>query len=133
LSEAAAIARFSGGDAFGAGRINLKSLNSPQLFRRRVSDETILSCDETISCFGADIRKRRVVTNATTQRRAAPAAKSGDGQMRNLSFIVAFAFALVAPSLAGSPNSSLPGAGTFAYNGSQVVDMVPQVVVVATR
>jgi hypothetical protein len=53
--------------------------------------------------------------------------------MRTLSFVVAFAFVLVAPSLAGSPGSSLPGAGAFVYNGSPVVDLAPHAVVVATR
>jgi hypothetical protein len=53
--------------------------------------------------------------------------------MRTLSFIVAFAFVLVAPSLAGSSDNSLPGIGTFAYNGSPVVGAAPQAIVVATR
>jgi hypothetical protein len=40
--------------------------------------------------------------------------------MRTLSFILAVAFVLVGPSLAGSSDNSLPGIGTFAYNGSPV-------------
>ena len=36
--------------------------------------------------------------------------------MRTLSFILAFAFVLAGPSMAGSLDSSLPGVGTFAYN-----------------
>ncbi len=36
--------------------------------------------------------------------------------MRSLSFILAFAFALAGPSLAGSKDSSVPGIGTFSYD-----------------
>ena len=39
--------------------------------------------------------------------------------MRTFSFILAFAFVLAGPSMAGSPDS-LPAAGTFAYNGAPV-------------
>jgi hypothetical protein len=41
--------------------------------------------------------------------------------MRTLSFILAFAFILAGPSLAGTPDGNLPGIGTFAYNGSPIV------------
>jgi len=37
--------------------------------------------------------------------------------MRTLSFILAFAFVLAGPSLAGTPDS-LPAAGAFTYNGT---------------
>ena len=50
--------------------------------------------------------------------------------MRTLSFILAFAFVLAAPSIAGSPHS-LPGVGTFAYNGSPVASASSPVVVAA--
>lgn len=41
--------------------------------------------------------------------------------MRTLSLILAFAFVLAGPSMAGSADSSsLPGIGAFAYNGSPV-------------
>jgi len=53
--------------------------------------------------------------------------------MRTLSFILAFAFVLVGPSLAGSPDNSLPGIGTFAYHGSPIVTSAPQAMVVAAR
>jgi hypothetical protein len=89
--------------------------------------------DETISAFGADIRKQRMVIHSTTKRRAAPALEPGDSQMRTLSFILAFAFVLAGPSMAGSLDSGLPGVGTFAYNGSPVVNSVPQAIVVAAR
>jgi hypothetical protein len=46
---------------------------------------------------------------------------TGDNLMRTLSFILAFAFILAGPSLAGSSDSAaLPGIGTFSYNGSPV-------------
>ena len=46
--------------------------------------------------------------------------------MRTLCFILAFAFVLVGPSMAGSSDGSLPGIGTFAYNGSPIVTTVPR-------
>ena len=46
--------------------------------------------------------------------------------MRTLSFILAFAFVL-APSLAGL-SDSLPGVGTFSYNGSPMTAAAPVVV-----
>ncbi len=53
--------------------------------------------------------------------------------MRTLSFILAFAFVLVGPSLAGSSDNGLPGIGTFAYNGSPVVNSAPQAILLAAR
>ena len=35
--------------------------------------------------------------------------------MRTISFILAFAFVLAGPSMAGCPDQGLPGIGTFAY------------------
>jgi len=53
--------------------------------------------------------------------------------MRTLSFILAFAFVLAGPSIAGSADSGLPGIGTFAYNGSPVDTAAPHAIVVAAR
>jgi hypothetical protein len=53
--------------------------------------------------------------------------------MRNLSFLLAFAFLLAGPSMAGSTDSGLPGIGTFAYSGSLVAISAPQTLVVAAR
>jgi hypothetical protein len=53
--------------------------------------------------------------------------------MRTLSFILAFAFVLAGPSLAGSSDNSLPGIGTFAYNGAPIATSTPQAIVVAVR
>lgn len=49
--------------------------------------------------------------------------------MRILSFLLAFI--LAGPTLAGSPDGSLPGFGTFAYNGSPIVTAAPSIVVAA--
>jgi hypothetical protein len=53
--------------------------------------------------------------------------------MRTFSFILAFAFILAGPFLAGSSDGDLPGIGTFAYNGSPIVTTAPQAIVVAVR
>ena len=45
--------------------------------------------------------------------------------MRTISFILAFAFVLAGPSMAGSSDQDLPGIGTFAYNGSPVAIPAP--------
>jgi hypothetical protein len=52
--------------------------------------------------------------------------------MRTLSFILAFAFVLAGPSMAGPSENRMPGIGTFAYNGSPIV-AAPQAIVVAAR
>jgi hypothetical protein len=41
--------------------------------------------------------------------------------MRTISFILAFAFILAGPSMAGSSDGSLPGIGTFSYGASHTV------------
>ena len=51
--------------------------------------------------------------------------------MRTLSFILAVAFVLAAPSIAGSSDAGLPGVGTFAYNGSPIGSAAPSIVVAA--
>jgi hypothetical protein len=53
--------------------------------------------------------------------------------MRTLSCILAFAFILAGPSMAGSADGNLPGIGTFAYNGSPIATSAPQAIVVAAR
>jgi hypothetical protein len=51
--------------------------------------------------------------------------------MRTLSFVLAFAFVLVGPSLAGSSDNGLPGVGTFAYSGSPAA--APHTLLLAAR
>jgi hypothetical protein len=109
----------------------LKSLDFPAIASTDRGDETILPDDETISRFGADIRKRRMVIDPATKRRAAPATKPGDSQMQILSFILAFAFILAGSTIAGSSDSGLPGIGTFAYNGSPIAVPARQTIMVA--
>ena len=53
--------------------------------------------------------------------------------MRTTSFILAFAFILAGPSMAGSSDQHLPGVGTFSYHGSPVVDPASKPVVVAAK
>jgi hypothetical protein len=42
--------------------------------------------------------------------------------MRTISFMLAFAFVLAGPSMAGSSDNDLPGVGTFAYSGSPLAN-----------
>jgi hypothetical protein len=45
--------------------------------------------------------------------------------MRTFSFVFAFAFVMAGPSIAGAADGSLPGVGTFSYNGSPIVTAAP--------
>jgi hypothetical protein len=51
--------------------------------------------------------------------------------MRSFSFVLAFAFVLAGPTLAGTPDGSLPGIGTFAYGSSPIVTAAPSIIVAA--
>lgn len=53
--------------------------------------------------------------------------------MWTFSVILAFAFLLAGPSIAGSSGTSLPGIGTFAYTGSPIMADAPQLTFVASR
>jgi len=53
--------------------------------------------------------------------------------MRILGSILAMAFVIAGPSIAGSPDSGLPGVGTFAYGGPPIVPLVPSAIIVAVR
>jgi hypothetical protein len=102
------------------------------LFRRARDEETIAGGDETVFRFGADILKQPVVirlpTNGGDRRH-----QTGDSQMRTISFILAFAFALAGPSMVGSADNGLPGIGTFAYHGSPVTVAASQPLVIAAK
>ncbi|MDI4236580.1 hypothetical protein AAFX91_40760 [Bradyrhizobium sp. 31Argb] len=53
--------------------------------------------------------------------------------MRTISFILAFAFVLAGPSMAGSSDSGLLGIGAFSYTGSPIVSATTQAIVVAAN
>jgi hypothetical protein len=48
--------------------------------------------------------------------------------MRTISFILAFAFILAGPPIAGSSDDTLPGIGTFSYGGAPAIASAPMVV-----
>jgi hypothetical protein len=98
------------------------------MFRRIDSDETIQGSTKPFSPCGADIRKQRLVIQPSDQ--TAAIAGPGDSSMRTLSFILAFAFLLAGPSMAGSADS-LPAAGAFAYNGAPATNAAPLVLAAA--
>jgi hypothetical protein len=53
--------------------------------------------------------------------------------MQTLTLMLAAAFMLVFPALAGNSESARQGIGTFAYNGSPLAVSVSQPIVVAAR
>ena len=52
--------------------------------------------------------------------------------MRCISFLLALAFVVAGPSLAGRSDGGPPGIGTFVYGGLSIVTAAPAIVV-ATR
>jgi hypothetical protein len=105
---------------------------SANCFVGQLAKKQFCPATKPFPAFRADIRKHRLGISPTTKRRDSAAGDTGDSQMRTLSFILAFAFVLAGPSIAGSSDTPLPGIGTFAYNGSLVV-AAPQAMVVAAR
>jgi hypothetical protein len=89
--------------------------------------------DETIFRFWCRTAETPNGYQGSDSNGGKPVATTGDGKMRTLSIIVAFAFVFVGPSIAGSVDNGVPGVGTFAYTGSPVATSVPQAVVVAAR
>ena len=49
--------------------------------------------------------------------------------MRTISFMLALAFILAGPSMAGSTDGNVPGIGTFAYTGSPAISAPAPMVV----
>ena len=84
------------------------------------------------SAFGADVRKQPLVINLANETADTAGSRTRRLKMRTVSFILAFAFILAGPSMAGS-SDGVPGIGTFSYNGSPVTDSAPQTLVVAAR
>jgi hypothetical protein len=88
--------------------------------------------DETIIRFEAERWKPRMGYQGANKTADRADRQTGDSQMRTFSFILAFAYILAGPTLAGSSDGNLPGTGTFAYNGSPIA-VAPQAIVVAAR
>ena len=53
--------------------------------------------------------------------------------MRTATLMLACALLVAGPTMAGWPDRSLPGVGTFSYNGSPIATPAPHAVVVAVR
>ncbi len=107
--------------------------DNTRLFRPIVSwtrrEEINRGADETIFRFSR--RHPETPRGYQSVSETAPGAASiGDSQMRTLSFILALAFILAGPSMAGSSDGSLPGIGTFSYGSPITADAA---VLVAAR
>jgi hypothetical protein len=100
-------------------------------FRRLGRDETVPGTTKPFFAVPAELRKQGRVIQPATRTAVNAGIQTGDSQMRTRSFILAFAFVLAGPSVAGSLDSSLPGIGTFTYSGSPVA--TPEALVVAVR
>jgi hypothetical protein len=103
------------------------------LFRPPQLDETILQPDETIFRFWRRYPETAVGYQIVNETAGTAGTETGNSQMRTISFILAFAFILAGPSMAGSSDNSLPGVGTFSYNGSPVTTQAPPSIVVAAN
>jgi len=86
---------------------------------------------ETIFRFWRRYPETAVGYHTANKTAGTSAPNTGDCQMRTISFILAFAFVLAGPSIAGSSDNGLPGIGAFSYNGSPVTNSAPQPFVVA--
>jgi hypothetical protein len=106
---------------------------SKQCFIRTPAKKQISARRNHFSLLAQNAGNAAWLSSSQQERRTAPAATTGDRQMRTLSFILAFAFLLAGPSMAGWPDNSLPGVGTFAYSGAPIVTSAPQAIVVAAR
>jgi hypothetical protein len=103
------------------------------MFRRNRCDETILLSNETIFRFWRRYPETAVGYHTANETAVSLGSRTRSDQMRTASFILAFAFVLAGPSMAGSVDKDLPGAGTFAYNGAPVAASAPHALVVAAR
>jgi hypothetical protein len=104
-----------------------------RMFRRSANDETIPSEMKPFSAFGASRKKPRMGYQLDNDDGAAAGHGTWRQVMRALSFILAFGLVLAGSSLAGAPDGSLPGVGTFQYGGAPLTATMPQPVVVAAR
>src|SRR4051812_33634834 len=100
------------------------------MFRPTGSTKQIYGATKPFSAWGADNRKQPLVITSSTKRRGRRY-QTGDFHMRTISFILAFAFILAGPSMAGSSDKGVPEIGTFSYNGSPVTISAQPIVVAA--
>ena len=103
------------------------------MFRRNRCDETILLGNETIFRFWRRYPETAVRYQTANETADSAGSRTRRYQMRTVSFILAFAFILAGPSMAGSSDHGLPGIGTFSYNGAPVTNSAPEALVVAAR
>jgi hypothetical protein len=103
-----------------------------ELFRRARATKQILRGMKPFPALAQTSGNSPWLTTVN-ERRTAPASKTGDSQMRTLTFILAVAFVVAGASIAGSSDTSLPGIGTFSYSGSPVAASAPETIVVAAR
>jgi hypothetical protein len=104
-----------------------------ELFRRARATKQFSRGMKPICALAQTSGNSPWLTNRQRKRRAAPASKTGDGQMRTLSFMLALVFVMAGALIAGSSDTSLPGIGTFAYSGSPVAASAPETIFVAAR
>jgi hypothetical protein len=98
-----------------------------------VVDETNAGRHETIFCFWRRYPETAQGYQTPNETAGTAGTDTGDSQMRTISFILAFAFILAGPSMAGTSDNGLPGIGTFSYNGSPVTTSAPQLMLVAAK
>jgi hypothetical protein len=98
-----------------------------------LADETNPGRDETIFRFWRKYPETAHGYQAGNETAGTAGTDTGDSQMRTISFILAFAFILAGPSMAGSSENGLPGIGTFSYNGSPATNAAPQLMLVAAK
>ena len=72
-----------------------------------------------------------VIKSTTTTAGNAGGDNRRQSKMRTLSFILAFAFLLAGPTVAGLSDSNLPGVGTFTYSGPPIVTSASAIIVAA--
>ena len=77
-----------------------------RMFRRAGDTKQFSGATKPFSAWSADIRKQLMVIRPPTNTAGQPAGP-GDSQMRTISFILAFAFVLAGPSMAGSVRTAV--------------------------
>jgi len=79
------------------------------------------------------LKTRRSASNPNARQGVSRPDGEWRRRMRALSYIIALAFVLTGPSLAGSDDRDMPGVGTFIYCGSPVVTIAPDSVAVISQ